>query len=194
MVETALSAPRDSDFTYPYVHPMHLLNLARETNAQLLVPAAFYFLSLYTLSDILKADHPKLLVDHIAMPSSQITPTDVMYYSLVYQQRLQYIETFLHTFCAERAAHPICSEAQACSKGFARMLSSLHRSWNLRTGVLHFILQTIRKVQNDRTLCSLCRNNFEREASIFRQNIWDELPQIVSLSSWEKLQAPQKVL
>ena len=84
-IERAVKAPLVGDLTYPYVHPLHVLNLARETHVDAVVPSALYFLSLYSLDDILRGDHPKLLVEHPSRPSGQLSPRDLKDYTLMFQ-------------------------------------------------------------------------------------------------------------
>ncbi|PPR01139.1 hypothetical protein CVT26_016040 [Gymnopilus dilepis] len=78
MVEAALTSPLVDDLSYPYIHPLHALNLAREVDVNIIVPSALYFLSSYPLSGILRADHPKLLLAHPSKPSSTIASSDVL--------------------------------------------------------------------------------------------------------------------
>ncbi|KAF8644435.1 hypothetical protein AX16_008494 [Volvariella volvacea WC 439] len=94
MVRTALNSPIIDNTTYPYVHPLHVLNLAREVNVQIIVPSAIYFLSLYPLNDLLRADHPKLSIKHPSSPSSTLTPDDLKNYTLMFQHRLDLILHF----------------------------------------------------------------------------------------------------
>ena len=37
-----MKSPLVGDLTYPYVHPLHVLNLARETHVSIVVPSARY--------------------------------------------------------------------------------------------------------------------------------------------------------
>lgn len=187
MVETALNTLSVNNLTYPFAHPLHVLNLVREVDAKILIPSTFYFLSLYPLSDILKADHPKLLVEHPSRPPSTLLSSDLLLYSLMYQHRLQLLDNFMRQFCAERAFKPTCGAISTCGKGFSRLVSQLHRSWTLRTGPLHYIFQAMQKVAADETICGLCRASFHQECSLLRQQIWDELPSVVNLPPWEEM-------
>ena len=51
MVDRAIQTPASTkgslELSYPYVHPLHVLSLARETNVRVVIPAALYFLSIY---------------------------------------------------------------------------------------------------------------------------------------------------
>ncbi|GLB38307.1 putative BTB/POZ domain containing protein [Lyophyllum shimeji] len=78
MVTKALATPSSNGLTFPYVHPLHVLNLAHEVNVRIVIPPALYFLSLYPLADILRGDHPKLKVQHPSSPSSSLDPTDTL--------------------------------------------------------------------------------------------------------------------
>ena len=187
MVEAALTSPLVDDLSYPYIHPLHALNLAREVDVNIIVPSALYFLSSYPLSGILRADHPKLLLAHPSKPSSTIASSDVLMYSLMYQYRLQVADDFIREFCTQRSFRTICSREGTCAKGFLRLVSQLHRSWTLRTGPLHFILQAIQKVSLDSTICAICRDDFVHEASLLRQKTWDNLPSICQLPPWSEL-------
>jgi len=187
MVELALSSPTVDNLSFPYVHPLHVLNLARESNVNIIVPSALYFLSLYSLSGILHADHPKLLLEHPSKPSSTLSSSDVVLYSLMYQHRLQTMEKFIREFCETRASQPTCgSSSTDCKRGFTKLVSQLHRSCYLRTGPLHFILQAIRKING--VVCERCCLEFTQGAERLRQEIWDDLPTIAQLPPWSRLE------
>ncbi|KAF8908990.1 hypothetical protein CPB84DRAFT_1843328 [Gymnopilus junonius] len=187
MVEAALVSPPVDNLTYPYIHPLHALNLAREVNIHAIVPSALYFLSLYPLAGILQVDHPKLTLEHPSKPSSYLASSDILVYTLMFQHRLQVMEVFIREFCAQRSIHPVCGGEGTCAKGFSRLVSQLHRSWNLRTGPLYLILQSMQRVSNDLTMCGTCRDDFQHEASLLRQKTWDELPSIVQLPPWNEI-------
>ncbi|KAF9568811.1 hypothetical protein CPC08DRAFT_739622 [Agrocybe pediades] len=189
MVELALSSPTVNDLTFPYVHPLHVLNLARENNVNSIIPSALYFLSLYSLSGILHADHPKLLLEHPSKPSSMLSPSDVMLYSLMYQHRLQIMENFIREFCESRATQPKCGAPgmSLCRKGFTKLVSQLYRSCYLRTGPLHFILQAIHKINHGGVVCEFCSLEFFQSAERLRQEIWDDLPTVAQLPPWNRL-------
>ncbi|KDR82663.1 hypothetical protein GALMADRAFT_839107 [Galerina marginata CBS 339.88] len=188
MVHAALNSPSVNNLTYPYVHPLHVLNLAREVNANVVIPSALYFLSLYPLSGILQGDHAKLLLEHPSKPSSSLTPSDIVLYTLMFQHRLQVMEDFIRQFCSQRSPKPVCGHAVTCGKGFSRLISQLHRSWTLRTGPLYYILQAMQSTAEDFTICSVCRSDFKREASSLRQKVWDDLPTIAQLPPWDKIE------
>jgi len=188
MVETALIAPSVNGLSYPFVHPLLVLNLARETDVNCIVPSVLYFLSLYPLCDIMKGDHPKLVVNHPSRPSTSLASSDLLLYTLMFQHRLQLISNFIRQFCGTRSAEPPCRDLSTCGKGFSRLISQMHRSWSLRTGPLHFISQATQQIQNDPTICAICRADFCAEASKVRQQIWDELPKIVDLPSWDDME------
>lgn len=187
MIEEALSARAVDNLSYPFAHPLHVLNLAREVDAPVIIPSVVYFLSMYALSDILKADHPKLLIEHPSRPSSSLMSSDLLLYSLMYQHRLQLMDKFMRQFCPERAFKPPCGQLATCGKGFSRLISQLHRSWTLKTGPLHFIGQAMDKVTADPIICPSCRTTFHHDCSLLRQQIWKELPNIVNLLPWEEL-------
>lgn len=190
MVEIALNSQPVNGLTYPFVHPVHVLNLAREADINIVVPSALYFLSLYSLADILAGDHPKLLLEHPSKPSSLLAPSDILLYSLMYQHRLQILEDFIRDFCGKRTTAPSCGpvNVDTCGKAFSRLVSQLRRSWSLRTGPLHFMLQTMNRVSADSTICKRCRLEFVRDASLLRQEIWDNLPSVVRLPPWDRIE------
>lgn len=189
MVDMALNSPRIADNSYPYVHPMHVLNLARETNVLVVIPSALYFLSLYPLTDLLLADHPKLTVDHPSKPSSTLSPLDIKYYTLMFQHRLDIILDFVRRFCGERSATAGCTnlDGSACTKCFLRLSFRLSRSWMPRTGPLHYMVQAANQITEDQVICDTCRRTFCQDVSTLREEIWKGLPSVVSLSTWEEL-------
>lgn len=187
MVLAALETPSTDNITYPYVHPLHVLNLAREVNVQIVVPSALYFLSLYPLDDILRADHPKLLVEHPSRPSSFLSPADIKDYSLVFQYRISTMLDFVRQFLDARSSPLDGSAVKACSRGFSRLASRLSRSWLTRTGPLYFMVQAIEGLSEDPSVCLDCQAMFRSDVEELRQKIWNELPSVVGLASWAEL-------
>ncbi|KAG6843930.1 hypothetical protein H0H87_011621 [Tephrocybe sp. NHM501043] len=185
MISKAVDTPSTNGITYPYVHPLHILNLAREVNAHSLVPAALYFLSLYNFDDILRADHPKLLVKHPSSPSSTLCPADIGAYTLMYQYRIKVIHEFIRQ--DPLRASDCSNDAMACIRGFQKLFTRFFRSWQTRTGPIYFLSQAIDAVNDEPYLCELCRIQFRRNASRLREKIWDELPSVVGLPSWPDL-------
>jgi hypothetical protein len=190
MVTRALTSPvANNNTTYPYVHPLHILNLSRELNFQILVPSALYFLSLYPLVDLLRADHPKLRSNHPSTPSSTIDPSDIKDYTLMFQHRITIILDFVRRFFDERPALCKCPTATICNRTFARLASRLSRSWVSRTGPLHFIIQAVQVLREDSNICQSCRASFEKDVNALRERIWKDLPAVIGLPDWGQLEA-----
>ncbi|KAI0365722.1 hypothetical protein BV20DRAFT_1124777 [Pilatotrama ljubarskyi] len=188
-IERAVKAPLVSDLTYPYVHPLHVLNLARETHVRIIVPSALYFLSLYPLPDILKGDHPKLRVEHPSRPSSELSARDLQDYTLMFQHRIDVILDFIRQSCGARTPTKGCQgQPGLCQKAFVRLGSRLSRSWVVRTGPLHYTVQAIDELADDPNVCVPCRRAFREDVVALRQRIWAELPGIIGLPSWEELE------
>ncbi|KAF5360451.1 hypothetical protein D9756_004813 [Leucocoprinus leucothites] len=186
MVETALRSPAVGDLSYPYVHPLHVLNLARETDIQVIIPSTLYFLSLYPLVDLLKADHPKLQPDHPSKPSSILSPSDAQLYTVMYQYRLHLILHFVRQFCDRQTSAP-CESETNCSGRFRRLQQQLSRSWSLRTGPLHYMIQAAQEVSRDHSICTSCRSRFQDDVAELRKQTWEELPEVLSLPSWSEM-------
>lgn len=186
MIEAALTNRPVDNLTYPFVHPLHVLNLAREVDAPILIPSAIYFLSIYPLVDFIKANHPKLLVEHPSRPSASLLSSDLLLYSLMYQHRLQLMDDFMRQFCKQHGTKPACGVSTACEKGFSRLVSQLQRNWNLKSGPLHFIAQAMQKVSTC-SICSKCCSKFVRDCVDLRQRIWDELPVLLNLPPWQEM-------
>ncbi|KAJ7245038.1 hypothetical protein B0H12DRAFT_1203528 [Mycena haematopus] len=191
MVEFALRAPLVGGLSYPRVHPLHVISLAREVNVRIVLPSAVYFLSLYPLEDLLRADHPKLIVEHPSRPSSVLSPSDLRDYTLMFQNRLDTILHFVRTFCGKWTVSQTCSTASACAHGFAKLSSRLNRSWITRTGPLHYMSQAVFDLSEDskKTVCGPCRRAFAQDVAALREKVWNELPSILSLPSWEEMKA-----
>ena len=184
-----MKSPLVGDLTYPYVHPLHVLNLARETHVSIVVPSALYFLSLYQLPDILRGDHPKMQVEHPSRPSSQLSAHDLQDYTLMYQHRIGVILDFIRRSCCEREASKGCSgQLGVCQKAFYRLGSRLSRSWGVRTGPLTYTVQVIDELAEDPNVCTQCRRTFKRDVLALREKIWAELPGIIGLPSWKELE------
>ncbi|KAJ7147124.1 hypothetical protein C8R43DRAFT_1088675 [Mycena crocata] len=189
MVELALRSPLVDGLSYPRVHPLHVVNLAREVNVHIIIPTAVYFLSLYPLDDLLRGDHPKLMVDHPSRPSSVLSPSDIKDYTLMFQKRMDIILNFVRSFCGTRTAVSTCLTAATCTRGFARLSSRLSRSWITRTGPLHYMSQAVSDLSEDpkATVCSPCRRAFAQEVTTLREKTWNEMPSILGLPTWEEM-------
>ncbi|RDB17968.1 hypothetical protein Hypma_000780 [Hypsizygus marmoreus] len=189
MVSTALKSPSTDNLTYPYVHPLHVLNLANEVNVRIVIPSAVYFLSLYPLPDLLRGDHPKLVVNHPSSPSSALNPTDITAYTLMFQHRLTIILDFVRRFFDERAPATACTTEQACMRGFGRLASRLSRSWMTRTGPLYYMVQAVNRLSDESSVCEHCLALFHDDVEILRAKLWKDLPSIIGLPHWEDLEA-----
>ncbi|KAF9463025.1 hypothetical protein BDZ94DRAFT_1309134 [Collybia nuda] len=189
MVARALTSPVANNTTYPYVHPLHILNLAREVNIQIVVPSALYFLSLYPLIDLLRADHPKLQSNHPSTPSSVLDSADIKDYTLMFQHRMNITLDFVRRFFDKRPALCKCPTTTICIRGFSKLSSRLSRSWVLRTGPLHFMVQAIQVLREEPIVCQQCRVDFERDVNTLREAIWKDLPTVVGLAGWDQLEA-----
>ncbi|KAH9850114.1 hypothetical protein C2E23DRAFT_836340 [Lenzites betulinus] len=188
-VERAVKTPPVGDLTYPYVHPLHLLNLARETDVRIIVPTALYFLSLYRLPDILKGDHPKLLVEHPSRPSSELSARDLRDYTLMFQHRIDAILDFIRQDCSGRVPVKRCQgQPGMCQKAFVRLGSRLSRAWVVRTGSLHYPVQAIDELASDPNVCQPCRRGFREDVDTLRKRLWAELPGVIGLPSWTELE------
>lgn len=193
MLELALTTPPVDDLSYPFVHPLHVLNLARSTDARLLIPSALYFLSLYPLSDLLQGDHPKLQVEHPSRPPSDITTQTLQEYTLIFQYRLQLLLDFCRKTCGtERKAPLDCKSTIQCSKAFHRLSNSLSRQWIPRTGPFHFMKQAQEQLLDMLDVCVACRIAFNQEVSNLREDSWRNLPSITGFPSWEQLEAESR--
>ena len=190
MVARALSTSAVNGVSYPFVHPLHVLNLARETNVTVILPSVFYFLSIYPLAGILRADHAKLQVNHPSVPSSQLSHDALRDYTLMYQHRLDMLLTFVDKLCGEREADPEClGEPFNCRRSFRRLAFQITTSLSIRTGVFHNMLQAISWVEADETACEVCKTSFRRDVNAQREEWWKELPSAVGLPDWERLVA-----
>jgi len=192
MLELAIKSPIIDGMSYPYVHPLHVLNLARETNVRILVPSALYFLSFYPLSDILQGDHPKLKIDHPSRPSSELSPSDMKDYTLMFQNRIDTLLDFIRCVCGQRSASSNCShDGKGCEKAFSRLSTRLSHAWMIRTGPLHFMVQAMDQSVNDSTICAPCRRAFREDVYAARKKVWAGLPTLLGLPSWEDLEAAE---
>ncbi|KAI0034626.1 hypothetical protein K488DRAFT_45007 [Vararia minispora EC-137] len=188
MVDRALSSPSIGNASYPYVHPLHVLNASREANVSVTIPAVLYFLSIYPLADILRADHPKLLVVHPSAPSKSLVPDALKDYTLMYQHRLQLMLEFIHKTCGERSEDPNCAGVpRQCKRGFAGLTYQLATALSVRTGVFHNMLQATNWIDAESTVCSTCKRAFRRDVLAQREKWWRELPAVVGLPDWEAL-------
>ncbi|TFY67856.1 hypothetical protein EVJ58_g1366 [Rhodofomes roseus] len=190
MVEEAIRAPLVNGTTYPYVHPLHVLNLARDTHIKLLIPSALYFLSLYPLPDILRGDHPKLLAEHPSRPSSELSAEDMKDYTLMFQHRIDTILNFVRGMCGQQEQCSTCEKERGiCTKAFRRLALNLSYAWMPRTGPLHFMVQAVDQLDHDYVVCAPCRRSFRDKVFEAREKTWNELPGVIGLPSWQELQA-----
>lgn len=158
---------------------------------RLVIPSALYFLSLYPLIDILRADHTKLTAQHPSRPSSQLSISDIEGYTLMFQYRLDVILDFVRKFVSGRTADPLkCQNKQTpCTRGFSRLASRLSRSWKTRTGPFHYMMQAVQEIWVDESVCIPCRTAFREDVMSLRERIWHDLPARVGLTDWEDLKA-----
>lgn len=189
MIELAVKSPLIDNKSYPYVHPLHVLNLARETNVQIIIPFTLYILSLYPLPDIISGDHPKLQIDHPSVPSSQLSPLDLQNYTLLYQHRIDVILDFIRRLCGERAATPGCQNTSSCIKVFTRTSSRLSRTWQVRTGPLYYMVQVSDEIVDNPEICGPCRRGFRQDVTALREEVWQNLPRVVGLPSWSEMES-----
>lgn len=189
MIELALKKPEINSLTYPYIHPVHVLNLAKEHDVKIILPAVFYFLSLYNLTDILRADHPKLNLNHPSSPTPHISPEDIQAYTLMYQFRIQLMMDFVRRTCGERPIARSCQSKETCDRVFNRLSSRLSRSWKTRSGPLHFMIQAQNEILDNPEVCGTCRRAFRQDVTALREETWKNLPTIIGLPSWEELEA-----
>jgi hypothetical protein len=189
MVERALERPRVDGLTYPYIHPLHVLKIARQYNARALIPMALYSLSGYQLDEILRGDHPKLQVEHPSRPTSHLDAQDLRDYTLMSQHRHAALFNLQRKFLPSQWNHPGCNNPPNCNRAFSKLASQFARSWELRTSPLHFSATAMQQYQDSSSLCDLCRNTFRTRAKVYRQKTWDGLPHAVGLPSWDVLTA-----
>ena len=188
-------------FRYPYVHPLHVLNLARQVDAPILVPPALYFLSMYPLADILRADHPKLAYGQNVMGdvlSTALSREDLENVALMYEHRIVTMLEFCRTFILSRqpslrcknitaTANSIWSGENPCRRGFASLSSKASRSWFPRTGPLKWMTQVVQMADRDGILCEECRKELRVDVTKHREVLWEELPKVVRMPKWEEL-------
>ncbi|KAI0269833.1 hypothetical protein BC834DRAFT_922656 [Gloeopeniophorella convolvens] len=190
MVAQALASPSVDGTTYPYVHPLHVLNLAREVNIRIVIPSVLYFLSIYSLKQLLRGDHPKLQIEHPSRPSSQLLTHDVSEYTLMYQHRINMILEFIRHTCGERLVDMNCQGApKVCQRVFSRLTFNINQSFTPRTGPFHNMAQAMQWVDDDNTICGPCQRAFRRDVTALRERLWEELPSVVGLPSWSELLA-----
>ncbi|TDL18084.1 hypothetical protein BD410DRAFT_793572 [Rickenella mellea] len=190
MVERALKSPITNGISFPYVHPIHVLNLAHETGTRVVLPSVLYFLSIYPFADVLRADHAKLTIAHPSKPSSQLAQADVQNYTLMYQHRIELMLDFSRRVCGERRASAQCLkgvQASACTQGFGRLGARMARSWVTRTGPLHWMLQSVKMLDGDGSVCAVCKREFKEDVQRHREAVWEKLPSVVGLPDWNVL-------
>jgi hypothetical protein len=184
MVNQALTAPDSVDGTsYPYVHPLHVLKLAREVDIQIVVPSALYFLSIYPLNLLQRGEHPKLQSNHPSRPSNELSLEDVSQYTLMYQHRINIILEFVCDACKERK----CQAQKECPQVSSRFDIDQTRIPSM--GAFRLMAQAMECINKNDTICGPCKRAFCEEVSVSRERLWEELPSVVGLRSWEDLLA-----
>lgn len=191
MVEKALSRPLVDGLSYPFLHPVHILNFARQYKLRLLMPSALYFLSCYSLEDILKQDHPKFKIEHPSRPSSVFPKDDELErYTLMYQHRLNTVFQFTYEFLPGQAYLMGCESPALCERAFARMVSKFQRSFNTRASPLYLAIQALREAEiKQHATCDSCRQTFRVNVTEFREKFWQSLPSVAQLPDWGVLVA-----
>jgi hypothetical protein len=187
MVARALSSESVDGMSYPYVHPLHILRLARTVNARALVPTALYFLSMYPLADLLRGDHPKLQTTHAGALTGDLERADVVEYTLMYQHRMDILLELTRRLQTTTSAE--CQRNAHCERGLKQTQSRLARSWNTRTSPLYLMTQARDSVSGDNTVCRACKRFFGDNVEELREKTWQGLPGVVGLPSWSDLVA-----
>lgn len=188
MLEQALKVVPVDGMSYPFIHPLHVLHLARETDVRIIVPCALYFLSVYPLTDLLRADHPKLKKAAKMGLSNALTAQDLQDYALMYQYRITAMLDFVRRVCTQRKPTPDCSGGRACQKAFATLSARMSTEWVARTGPLHFMVQGMDELATYPNACASCRKAFRQDVNGAREQLWKGLPTAVGLPPWEELQ------
>ncbi|KAL1760436.1 hypothetical protein FB107DRAFT_203028 [Schizophyllum commune] len=191
MVETALHAPIVDNISYPYAHPLLVLNLCHEVNVRIVLPSALYFLSLYRLDDIMSGDHPKLaaVAEHPSKPSAEFF--HYKEYALILQFRIDIILDFVRRFCSQHTVASDCRQSTVCQRALNRLASRLSRSWTMRTGPFHYMKQAVTEFSEDSSTCTSCKRRFQQEVQEHREQLWKELPLKCCLPPWEQLEAEE---
>ena len=184
MVNQSLTAANSVDgTTYPYVHPLHVLKLAREVDIQIIVPSALYFLSMYPLKRL--HEHPKLQIDHPSRPSNELSFEDVSQYTLMYQHRINIILKFICDTCKKRK----CQTPEECPQVQLASRFNIDQMRIPSMGAFRLMAQAMEWVHKDDTICGPCKRAFCEDVSVLRERLWEELPSVVGLRSWEDLLA-----
>ncbi len=201
MVARAIADPQtEGQTSYPFVHPIHVVNLAREADVRLILPSALYFLSMYPFSDLQRADHPKLTAESrtgLPKPSSQLSYEDIGNYTLMYQHRIDFILKFCRNLNG-RPPLPSLSPERALGGRSGRVMQGGFRSIGVPSfPVLGFRAQEISigcpkrgkwSEGHDINLCPECKADYRSFVENVRREAWDRLPSIVGLPSWAELQ------
>lgn len=202
---------------FPYAHPLHVLNLARALDIRAVIPSALYFLSMYPLADIIRADHPKLVYAQEAMATalcSSLSREDFENVALMNEHRVSLMLDFCRKFLADRQPGERCTNfhnkhispigntphqhrplltanlpatPNPCIRGFASLASKASRSWFPRTGPLIWMQQVVRLSERDDVLCRTCRWELRQNVEMHREKIWQGLPSVVRMSTWDEL-------
>lgn len=152
-----------------------------------LIPSALYFLSLYPLDTLQRAEHPKLAYEHPSKPASDMSPQLINDYIIMYQGRIETIIHFIRKFVGERTPTANCTTA-TCQRGFHRLAKHLGLNWQTRTGPLHYMRQGIRHMQDVGSVCLVCQKEFEKDVNQLREEVWEKLPQLAGFDlTWEEL-------
>jgi hypothetical protein len=182
--QAATAALSVDDTTYPYVHPLHVLKLAREIDIQTIIPSALYFLSMYPLKLLLRGEHPKLQNNHPSRPSNELSLEDVSQYTLMYQHRINLILEFICNTFGERQCQ---TQQKECPQVSSRFHVDQARIPSM--GAFRVMAHAMECITNDDAICGPCKRLFCEEVSVLRDRLWEELPSVVGLRSWEDLLA-----
>ena len=187
MLEKAIKVEPVDGLSFPFVHPLHVLHLARQTDVRILMPFALYFLSTYPLNDLLRGDHPKLHTPATERYSNNLTPQDLQEYTLMYQYRINIMLDFVRRVCNNRKPTPGCTGDRACQKAFATLALRMSTEWVARTGPLHYMVQGMDELATYPNACASCRKAFRQDVNGAREELWKGLPTAVGLPPWEEL-------
>jgi hypothetical protein len=210
MIERALRRDAVNGLSYPFVHPLHVLGLARAADvrsllfdcrtcieltgfqAPLLIPAAMYFLSMYPVGDLVRADHPKLRTPHPHARPATLGANELADYARMFQHRLELMLEFTRRELPAAAPVAGCTHPQGaggsgpCSHTLRQLASRLARSWVQRTSPLHFMAQAPLGLAGH-PICTPCREAFCARIAAVRERTWQALPAVIGMPGWDVL-------
>lgn len=180
-------------------HPAVIIKLARDVRGFHLFPFALYRLGMLSQAELehtLPIAHWPAVTLSRSQVVRQLPAQDLACYIYFQERRRDVVYSFMRDFMDQFKPDSSCQEETSgkCTEAFSRVISHLRDpSIMLMSGPLELPGQALRLAENDRGICTACRESFSRAVKERKMKLWDELPSLFGLADWNTLREASSV-